>query len=103
MNRIARAAVGLAVSAALVMPAGASAAPPSHAKAWGKRCQGQSKVKDPVTKMSPFKACVKAKGVGFTLGEDGNYTPTPPPPPAPPADGGDGGDTGGDTGGETTT
>ena len=103
MNRIARAAVGLAVSAALVMPAGASAAPPSHAKAWGKRCQGQSKVKDPVTKTSPFKACVKAKGVGYTLGEDGKFTPTPipTPTPTPPADGGDG-DTSGDTNGETT-
>ena len=103
MKSIAKTAASFAIAAALIAPSGAMAEPPAHAKAHGKRCQGQSKVKDPVTKMSPFKACVKAKGVGFTLGEDGNYTPTPPPPPAPPADGGDGGDTGGDTGGETTT
>ena len=38
-------------------------APPAHAKAYGRRCKGQSKVKDPITKTSPFKACVKAKGV----------------------------------------
>ena len=96
MTRIARSAASLAVAAALVLPAGAVAGPPSHAKAWGKRCQGQSKVKDAATGLSPFKACVKAKGVGYTLGEDGKYTPTPTPPPTPPADGGEG-ETDGDT------
>lgn len=90
MKRIARTAASLAVAAALVAPAGASAAPPSHAKAWGKRCQGQSKVKDAVTGISPFKACVKAKGTGYTLNPDGSYSPTPvvTPPADPPADAG---------------
>ena len=92
MNAISKNAVGLSVVAALLMPAGALAAPPAHsnaspqglaksaqpktkkakkakqAKAYGKNCKGQSKVKDPLTRTSPFKLCVKAKGV------------VPPPP-----------------------
>lgn len=66
MKSVAKVAASLSVIAALFIPAAAGAAPPDHAKAYGKRCQGQSKVKDPVTRTSPFKACVKAKGVVAT-------------------------------------
>jgi hypothetical protein len=81
----------VALAIALAAPSVAPAAPPSKAKAWGKRCQGQSKVKDPTTKSSPFKECVKAKGVGYVVDENGNLGKTPPPPPE------------GETGGDGTT
>jgi hypothetical protein len=55
------------------VPVAANAAPKSHAKAWGWRCNALSKVKDPTTKMSPRKQCKKSKGAGFVLGPDGRF------------------------------
>ena len=81
MKSILKVVTTAALAIALAAPAVAPAAQPSKAKAWGKRCKGQSKVKDPTTKRSPFKDCVKAKGVGYVVDTDGNLITPPPPPP----------------------
>jgi hypothetical protein len=92
MRSILKVVTTAALAIALAAPAVAPAAQPSKAKAWGKRCKGESKVKDPTTKRSLFKDCVKAKGVGFVVDENGNLIKPPPPPPEEPV----GGETGGD-------
>jgi len=93
MKSIVRIVTAAALALVLAVPTAAPAAQPSKAKAWGKRCQGQSKVKDQTTKRSPFKDCVKAKGVGFVVDENGNLGKPPPPEDT----------TGDDTGGGDTT
>lgn len=88
MKVFTKTAVCLIAAFALAVPTSAIAEKPkdgnglpSHAKGWGKRCKGQSKKKDPLTGISPFKACVKAKGEGYVRDENGNLVPAPVTPP----------------------